>query len=191
MYFDATLTMLRRREIMARSAPDYPVSGDWKEFERLCRALLSEVRGVPFQRWGDQDHRQNGADAWAMLDNGHALVLQCKGRSRSFGKSLSLANLDAAVREIDTFPHPVEELIILTTTNDNANLLSHAVRLSKQRAALGQSRVSIQGWNSICVLIHQHQSIRKAYFGPWQLRRRLWLVLAALALGVTVITSIL
>ncbi|CAN7666109.1 hypothetical protein LJR289_005167 [Pseudoduganella sp. LjRoot289] len=159
---------------MARSAPDYPKSGDWDEFERLCRALLSEVRGVKFQRWGDQDHRQDGADAWAMLDNGQALVLQCKGRSRSFGKSLSLANVDAAVREIDTFPHPVEELIILTTTPDSVNLHSHATRLSRQRAALGQSRVSIQGWNSICTQIEQHKPIRKAYFRPWLLRRPWW-----------------
>lgn len=181
---------------MQRSTPDYPVSSDWNEFERLCRALLTEVRGVPFQRWGDQDNRQNGADAWAMLDNGHALVLQCKGRSRSFGKSLSLANLDAAVREIDTFPHPVEELIILTTTPDNTNLITHAVRLSKQRAALGQSRVSILGWNTICTQIHQHEPIRKAYFRPWLLRRPWWqwvlaaMVAAVLALAYLAVKSV-
>jgi hypothetical protein len=174
---------------MSHTAPHYPKSSNWHDFERLCLALLSEVRGVKFQRWGDQDHRQNGADAWAMLDNGHALVLQCKGRSRSFGKSLSLANLDAAVREIDTFPHPVEELIILTTTPDNTNLLSHAVRLSKQRAALGQSRVSIHGWNSICVQIQQHQPIRKTYFRPWLLRRPWWqwLLLAAAGAGAALV----
>ena len=170
---------------MARSTPDYPISGDWNEFERLCRALQSEVRGVKFQRWGEQDHRENGADAWAMQPNGRALVLQCKGRSRSFGKSLSLANLDAAVREIDTFPHPVEELIILTTTPDNANLLSHATRLSKQRAELGQSRVSVHGWNSICTQIQQHQPIRNAYFRPWLLRRPWWQwLLLAIAIAV-------
>lgn len=165
---------------MVRIAAKIAKPASWQDFDRLSRSLMSAVRGVQFDRWGPPDHRQHGADAWARLPNGKVLLLQCKGRSRSFGKSLSLANLDAAVREIDSFPHPVEELIILTTTYDNVALQDRAEELSIQRAALGLSRVSLYGWHSIGELIARHQAVLSD-IKPARWRRRL-AYLAALVL---------
>lgn len=164
---------------MGRNAVEFPKPASWQDFDRLARNLMSAVHGVQFERWGPLDHREQGADAWARLPNGKVLLLQCKGRSRSFGKSLSIANLDAAVREIDNFPHPVHELIILTTTPETVALQDRAEDLTEQRERAGLSRVSLYGWHSIGSLLAQHEGALQAYIRP---RRRQWHSLRLLAL---------
>jgi hypothetical protein len=115
-----------------------------------------------------------------MLENGKAVVLQCKGRSRGFGKPLSIASLDAAVRAIDTFPHPVEEIIVLTTAQDEVNLQIHASILTENRLASGKSRVTIQGWGSICRLIGRHNGVQRTFFRGWmRIPMQHWMVLMA------------
>lgn len=166
---------------MGRIAAELRKPASWQDFDRLSRSLMSAVHGVQFERWGPADHRQHGADAWARLPNGKVLVLQCKGRSRSFGKSLSIANLDAAVRELDTFPHPVEELIILTTTPETVALQDRAEELTEQRAKAGLSRVSLHGWYSIGELISRHEAVLVSQLQPRLWSRARWLLLLALA----------
>jgi len=170
---------------MGRTAAEFAKPASWQDFDRLSRSLMSAVHGVQFERWGPPDHREHGADAWARLPNGKVLLLQCKGRSRSFGKSLSIANLDAAVREIDSYPHAVEELIILTTTQDNVALQDRAEELSEQRAAAGLSRVSLYGWHSIASLMAKHEAALQTQLPQrGRYRRRIrWLGLALLALA--------
>jgi hypothetical protein len=159
---------------------NYPKSRNWPDFERLCRMLFSSVYAVQFQPWGSAGQRQNGVDGWAMLANGKAVVLQCKGRSRGFGKPLSIASLNAAVRAIDTFPHPVEEIIVLTTAQDEVNLQIHASILTENRLAAGQSRVTVQGWGTICQLIGRDSSVQQAFFGGWmRVPMRYWMMLMA------------
>ncbi|WP_377702855.1 hypothetical protein [Pseudoduganella sp. UC29_71] len=166
---------------MGRIAAELRKPASWQDFDRLSRSLMSAVHGVQFERWGPADHRQHGADAWARLPNGKVLVLQCKGRSRSFGKSLSIANLDAAVRELDTFPHPVEELIILTTTPETVALQDRAEELTEQRAKAGLSRVSLHGWYSIGELISRHEAVLAGQLQTRLGRRARWLLLLAMA----------
>lgn len=156
---------------MGRILAEFQKPASWQDFDRLSRSLMSAVHGVQFERWGPPDHREQGADAWARLPNGKVLLLQCKGRSRNFGRSLSIANLDAAVREIDNYPHEVEELMILTTTHDNVALQDRAEELSALRAAAGLSRVSLYGWHSIVSLMARHDDALQAYLRP---RRRFW-----------------
>ncbi|KQW90248.1 hypothetical protein ASC94_21230 [Massilia sp. Root418] len=173
---------------MGRIVADYPKPASWQDFDRLSRSLMSAVHGVKFERWGPQDRREHGADAWARLPNGKVMVLQCKGRSRSFGKSLSIANLDAAVRELDGFPHPVEELIILTTTPETVALQDRADDLTEQRAKAGLSRVSVHGWYSIGSLIAQNEAALQDYFKS---RRRVWHRLRWLAVVVLAVLAVL
>ena len=97
---------------------DYPKPTDWQEFERLCRALMSEVYGAPFQRWGRAGQRQHGIDALCMT-NGRTVAIQCKGRSDSLGSTLTSTDITDAVADIDTSPTVVRELIIMTTASDD------------------------------------------------------------------------
>lgn len=166
------------------TAADYPRSTNWQDFERLCCALLTEVYGKRFQRWGRSGQRQDGADAWVVLDNGKAVVLQCKGRSQNLGKILTIADLDSAVNAANTFPHPIEELIVLTTAPDDKVLHDHASHLTALRAPAGLSRVSVWGWNTLSDHIGCQEKIQKAFFGHWFQRftLRQWLVLASVSI---------
>ena len=89
------------------------------------------------------------------------------GRSRGFGKPLSIASLDAAVRATDTFPHPVQEIIVLTTAQDEVNLQIYASILTEKRLASGKSRVTIQGWGTICKLIGRDDGVQRTFFSGW------------------------
>lgn len=169
------------------TAADYPKSTNWQDFERLGSALLSEVYGKNFQRWGRPGQRQDGADAWVMLDNGKAIVLQCKGRGQNLGKILTTNDLDSAVNAANTFPHLIEELIVLTTAPDDAELHKHASQLTALRVPAGLSRVSVWGWSTICDQIGRHEKIQKAFFGHWfqRLNLRQWATLATLSILLT------
>lgn len=122
---------------------EYAIPANWQDFERLSRALLSKVYERPFQRWGRSGQRQDGVDIWATLPDGRIIAAQCKGRSQNFGKPLSVADLNAAVRATASFPHPIDELIVLTTAADDCALQSHATSLTLDRARHNQSRVNV------------------------------------------------
>lgn len=166
------------------TAADYPRSTNWSDFERLCRALLSEVYGRQFQRWGRYGQRQNGVDAWITLENGNAIVLQCKGRSQNLGRKLSTVDLDAAIEAVASFPNPIEEIIVLTTALDDKNLHEYASHLTALRVTEGLSRVSVWGWNTICDHIGNYEKIQRVFFGHWfhRLTLKQWLILISVSL---------
>lgn len=169
------------------TAVEYPKSTNWQDFERLSCALLSAVCGGRFQRWGRPGQRQDGADAWLILDTGKTIVLQCKGRNSNLGRVLTTADLDAAIKETNTFPHPIEELIVLTTASDDKTLHSYATALTASRIPQGKCRISVWGWNTICDHIGQHKQIQMVYFGSWFQRLSVWQWLMMIAFTVLIL----
>lgn len=149
------------------TSTDYPQSTNWSDFERLCRALLSKIYNHEFQRWGRPGQRQNGVDAWARLSNGKSVALQCKGRSKNFGKELKRKDIDEAIKAAETFPHQIDHFIILTTTADDVDLHDYAAELTKDRLAQGLSQISVWGWNTICDHIGNYEAIQRAFYGHW------------------------
>jgi hypothetical protein len=148
-------------------ATDYPPLSNWQDLERLSIDLFSEIYGRTFQRWGREGQAQDGIDAWALLDNGTAIVLQCKGKAQRFGKRLKPDDVDAAIAAVGEFPFPIGQLILLTTAPDDVRVMRRAGELSSQRVVQGEWPVQVWGWGTICDRINRHERIQRDYFGHW------------------------
>lgn len=161
----------------------YPKPSDWQNFERLCRALLTDHCNRQFLRWGRGGQRQDGIDLFMLQEDGRAIVLQCKGRTGSDKTRFTTKDIDSAVSEIKNFPHPIEEFIILTTADDDVKLHNHAASLSVSRLSQGECKVSVWGWNHISDLIGVSERTQRSFYGHWFQRLSLsqWGVRAGLA----------
>ncbi|MBB5392776.1 MULTISPECIES: hypothetical protein [unclassified Herbaspirillum] len=171
---------------------DYLRPKDWQHFERLCRALLSEVFGEQFQRWGRGGQRQNGLDAILMRRDGRTIGLQCKGRSTALGRKLTKSDVDDALKSIETLPVPIHEMIILTTASDDISLHEYVIDISQKRSVEGKCKVDVWGWDRISDQIGLHERIQHSFYKDWfrQLSLRQWSIRAmvgvlALTLGAT------
>lgn len=171
---------------------DYFVPKDWQHFERLCRALLSEVFGEQFQRWGRGGQRQNGLDAILVSQSGRTIGLQCKGRSTALGRKLTKADIDDALKSIETLPIPIHELIILTTASDDIELHEYVIDISRRRAEQGKCRVDVWGWERISDQISVHEKIQHTFykFSFLHLSLRQWstrVMIGALTLAIAIL----
>lgn len=140
-----------------------PPLKNWQDFERLCRKLMSDVYGRNFQLWGRHGQRQNGVDAYLNSD-GNFIALQCKGRSGGFGKSLSISDVDNALLEIEKFPHIINQLIILTTADDDVAIQNYVEYLNNGNLKKANLKLSVLGWSSITNLIAERPKIQEQFF---------------------------
>lgn len=147
------------------AATDYSRPSSWQDFERLSLALLSAVHGTRFRRWGSASQRKDGVDAWATLADGKVVALRCEGRTERFGQALVAADIDAALAELASFPHPVDRFIVLTTAPDDAALVAHAAQRTASRREEGRPAVAVWGWQTIGAHIGQHPKVQRAFYG--------------------------
>jgi hypothetical protein len=145
----------------------YPEPTDWQLFEKLSRALLSEIYSRQFQRWGRGGQRQDGIDAYMLEKDGTAIAFQCKGRSAGKLNVLTASDVDKAIESIATFKYQIDEFIILTTAMDDVVLHQKVAEISAKRIEEGNCRVSVWGWNTICDHIGEHERIQRDFFGHW------------------------
>ncbi|TWI63073.1 hypothetical protein IP91_03914 [Pseudoduganella lurida] len=139
------------------STSPYLRSATWQDLERLSLALLSAEYGAKFRRWGGAGQRKDGIDAWAKLPDGRIVAARFEGREARFGQPLTDADIDSALAEVAAFPHPIDELLILTTASNDAGMVSTARAPAKE--------VKVWGWQSIGARIDRHPAIQKKFFG--------------------------
>lgn len=175
---------------------DYPPLTNWQDFERLAVDLFSAIEGREFLRFGREGQRQDGIDAWALLPNGKAIVLQCKGKSQRLNLPLTVGDVDRAIAAVKTFEFEIDKIYLLTTAADDVKVQRHAAALSAQRLKTGQCEIQVWGWGSICDRINRHESVQRAHFGHWFKRTsvRQWIALASVisllaVIGVLVTTQ--
>lgn len=176
---------------MPSSTPDYPPLSNWQDLERLAVDLFTAIYQRPFQRWGREGQDQDGIDAWALMPNGKAIVLQCKGKSQRLGKRLTTHDVDAALKAIGDFKFEIEDIFLLTTAPDDVGVLHHAAALSAQRLRNGHCGVHVWGWGTICDQINLHEKVQQTHFGHWFKKAsvRQWVGLAA-AMGLIATASV-
>jgi hypothetical protein len=172
---------------------DYLPPKDWQQFERLSRALLSEVYRGRFQLWGRRGQRQNGVDAVLQRADGTVVALQCKGRSQGIGKKLKPDDIDAAVTSTAGFPQRIDEFIILTTSPDDVALQSRATRLTAERLVQGAGKVEVWGWSTVCDHISSHEKILRNFYGRWfqRLSFRQWACRVAVGCVIAAFTVVM
>ncbi|EIN00475.1 hypothetical protein WQE_13721 [Paraburkholderia hospita] len=169
------------------SAVEIPRPADWQQFERLSRAVFSEVFGARFTRFGRSGQRQNGIDIIGRLDYGKVIAVQCKGRSTSVGKSLTRDQIDATIIKAETYSGHVDEFYIVTTAAVDVTLQKYVLTLSEARRTAGKFRVSLWGWQSLEDEIRNCPRVLQAFYGEWwrkpSLKFSLCIILATTVIG--------
>lgn len=144
---------------------EYSRPSNWQDFERLSIALLSAAYETRMRRWGSAGQRKNGVDAWAKAADGRVIALRIEGRTERYGQALAPADIDAALAEAASFPHPADEFIVLSAGPDDTGVRAHAAALTASRQAAGQSSVVVWGWPTICTHIGQQPKVRNVFYG--------------------------
>ncbi|WP_454865962.1 hypothetical protein [Pseudomonas umsongensis] len=172
----------------APHAANYPRPADWKQFERLSIALMSCVFGGRFDQYGREGQRQDGVDLYCRLKDGSIIAVQCKGRNENLGKKLTLAQVDKAVRETESFPFKIDRFFILTTSPHDATLTNRALELTEDRALVGKGAVEIWGWESLENIIRENASLQDSFYSEYKpkISLRGWILRVGLASGLAI-----
>ena len=146
---------------------EYPIPQDWQEFERLCRALFSELYRRPFQRHGRLGQKQEGVDIFGYTADQKLFAVQCKGRAGPIDKTVTQTDLDTAVQDADRFTKVISQFFLLTTAPDDNVVQQHAIAISQERKTLGKFPVHIWGWQTISEHIGGCPGVQKEFYGSW------------------------
>ncbi|WP_027613477.1 hypothetical protein [Pseudomonas sp. URIL14HWK12:I6] len=152
----------------ASHAATYNRPADWQQFERLSIALMSCVFASRFDQYGRGGQRQDGVDLFCRLKDGTLIAVQCKGRNSNLGKKLTIAQVDKAVSETNSFPFKIDRFFILTTDPHDRSLTNHALKLTQERALTGQGTVEVWGWGSLENIIRENASLQESFYSEYK-----------------------
>jgi hypothetical protein len=166
----------------APHAAQYPRPADWKQFERLSIALMSCVFGGRFDQYGREGQRQDGVDLFCHGKDGSLIAVQCKGRNGNLGKKLTVAQLNQAVLEAETFPFKIDRFFVLTTSPHDKTLTNRALQLTAERRIAGKGSVDVWGWESLENIIRENASLQDSFYSQYQpkISVRGWIIRAGL-----------
>lgn len=127
-----------------------PQPKDWNEFEDICADVFGrEWADRNAFRYGRQGQRQDGIDIYGKPSNGGAAAVQCKGRRHWPPRPMTTGDIDDAVAEAKKFKHPLTELTIATTADDDRSLQDHALEITRDHENKGLFSVHVFGWGEL------------------------------------------
>lgn len=137
---------------------------NWQDFEELCEAIhQAEIRPLQCFRYGRAGQKQNGVDiVFRDSVNGLWTAIQCKLKTELVGSTLTENQLIAAYDTSKKFRHPLEKLIVATTsaTDQAVQDLSIYITDSHQR----KYPVEVLWWDQIETLLDQHTDVAKRFY---------------------------
>ncbi|MBP1060014.1 hypothetical protein JOE51_001481 [Bradyrhizobium japonicum] len=139
----------------------------WEQFEELCADVFQSQFGDPtLVRYGRAGQAQQGIDILARNGVVYPIGLQCKKKSQWPVRTLTKADVSAAIDEASKFKPPLREFYILTTAPDDAALQAHVATLNQKREAESLFRVVVLGWGEIVRRATRDSDVADKHFGP-------------------------
>ncbi|WFU52541.1 hypothetical protein QA639_22850 [Bradyrhizobium pachyrhizi] len=139
----------------------------WEQFEELCADVFQSQFGDPaLVRHGRAGQAQHGIDILARNGGVYPIGLQCKKKSQWPVRTLTKADVTAAINEASKFDPALKEFYILTTAPDDAPLQAHVATLNQKREADGLFRVVVLGWGEIVRRATSDPDVADKHFGP-------------------------
>ena len=124
---------------------------DADEFEDLiCEICRLEWEDPSTQKRGRTGQQQNGIDIYGQpIDMGGMFRgAQCKLRTTN--QQLTKKEIEDEVQSAESFPHPLDLLIIVTDAPRDTTVQDVVHQIDAQQRRQGKTRVSIWFWDSIC-----------------------------------------
>jgi hypothetical protein len=146
---------------------DYPPPKTWQQFEELCADTYAADWADPtLERYGRAGQSQHGVDIVARHGNRWPVGLQCRKKSRWPVVSLTIRELDEAVKEARKFKPPLRSFYVLTTAPDDAKLQEHARKITARHHRKGLFDVNVVGWSEIVRRATLQSAVADKHFGP-------------------------
>jgi hypothetical protein len=145
---------------------EYPPPKTWQQFEELCADTFAADWSDPaLQRYGRAGQAQHGVDIVSRHGNRWPVGLQCRKKSQWPVASLSVSEVDEAVKDARAFSPPLKSFYILTTAPDDAKVQEHARQITVRHQAQGLFDVNVVGWSEIVRRATLHSTVADKHFG--------------------------
>jgi hypothetical protein len=143
-----------------------PPPKNWQDFEALCRDLWAEIWGDPnTQANGRSGQAQHGVDISGRPGGGHHWAgVQCKGKARSYGTTVSVAELRTEVVNAHQFKPPLSEFIIATSGPKDTKVEEEARALTVQNSASGLFSVHVWGWDDVVQALCRYPTLLDKHY---------------------------
>ena len=146
---------------------DYAPPKSWEQFEELCADTYAADWSDPaLQRYGRAGQAQHGVDIVARHGNRWPVGLQCRKKSQWPVVTLSIPELDEAVKDSLKFRPKLQSFYILTTAPVDAKLQAHARKITARHQQKGLFDVNVVGWSEIVRRATLHGDVADKHFGP-------------------------
>ncbi|HZQ25208.1 MAG TPA: hypothetical protein VFA89_20645 [Terriglobales bacterium] len=145
---------------------DYAPPKNWQQFEELCADTFAAHWSDPaLQRHGRAGQAQHGVDIVARHGNQWPIGLQCRKKSPWPVASLTIEEVDEAVKEARGFIPPLRSFYILSTAPDDAKVQEHARLVTARHQAEGLFDVNVMGWSEILRRATLYTDVADKHFG--------------------------
>jgi len=146
---------------------DYPPPKTWQQFEELCADTYAIDWSDPaLQRYGRAGQAQHGIDIVARHGNRWPVGLQCRQKSHWPVSSMTVREIDQAVKDALKFRPRLQSFYILTTAPVDAELQAHVGKITARHQRKGLFDVNVIGWSEIVRRATLHSSVADKHFGP-------------------------
>ncbi len=124
----------------------FPKPRDWDTLEDIvCDVFARKFGNYNFQRYGRSGQSQSGVDIAGLTRNG-LLGIQCKHHPTG---NIPIGEIDTEITTSEGFRPELDEFIIATSADRDANAHGHVLQVSGNRTAKGRYPVAIKFWQDI------------------------------------------
>ena len=124
---------------------------DADEFEDLiCEICRLEWEDPSTQKRGRRGQEQDGIDVYGQPIDAGGLFRGAQCKLRTANQQLTKKEIENEVRSAESFPHPLDRLIIVTDAPRDTTVQDIVHQIDEQQRQQGKMRVSIWFWDSIC-----------------------------------------
>lgn len=139
----------------------FPKPKSWDTFEDIvCDVFSRKLNNRNFQRYGRSGQLQFGVDIVGVVNNS-VVGIQCKHYPN--GK-VSNKDVNEEIRKAEKFKPHLTEYIITTSSDRDAKIISHVLKLSQRRKDSNKFPVSILFWDDIYGRLSEFPDLLYKYF---------------------------
>lgn len=138
---------------------------NWQEFESLCCDLWRLIWNDKYaKKNGRSGQQQCGVDICGSPAPGQWEAVQCKGKNGTYGKKVTVAELNGEVEKAKAFKPALSVWILATTSEKDATVELRAREITDEHRSNGLFRVEFFGWEDIVELLSQYPELVRRYY---------------------------
>lgn len=155
---------------MSLSSYQLPAPADWQAFERFSRDLFAAFWDDPrTQSNGRAGQAQKGVDVFGTnTRSGKLEGVQCKGKDKRYGHSVSVDELREEVSKALAFTPALSHYYLVTTGVTDVTVQEEARRITEEHCECGKFKVEVLSWDQLLAILQDHRKVARKHFRALQ-----------------------